>query len=148
MLWRYLSIFVFLITMIDAVKFTILFILCDQWLCFITHCTRAFFVECFSSSPLINSLAFSSEDIHSFFKLPQCLLGQNFYKRISSYVYISLSLGRQSFWQNMDSKFNKADRHKWRAPSIQRRTNRPTNRQTDRPTYRPTEWLIESHARD
>ena len=39
---------------------------------------------------------------------------------------------------------NKADRHKSRAPSIQRRTNRPTDQQTDQPTER----LIESHARD
>ena len=39
---------------------------------------------------------------------------------------------------------NKADRHKSRAPSLQRWTDRPTDRQTDR----PTEWLIESHARD
>jgi len=35
---------------------------------------------------------------------------------------------------------NKANRHKSRAPSIQR--------QTDRPTDRRTEWLIESRARD
>ena len=39
---------------------------------------------------------------------------------------------------------NKADRHKSRAPSIQRRTDRQTDRQTDR----LTEWLIDSRARD
>ena len=39
---------------------------------------------------------------------------------------------------------NKADRHKSRAPSLQRQTDR----QTDRPTNRRTEWLIESRACD
>ena len=43
---------------------------------------------------------------------------------------------------------NKADRHKLRAPSIQRRTDRQTDRPTDRLTDQPTEWLIESRARD
>ena len=37
-----------------------------------------------------------------------------------------------------------ANRHKSRAPSLQRQTDRPTDKQTDR----LTEWLIESRARD
>ena len=40
--------------------------------------------------------------------------------------------------------YNKANRHKSRAPSLQRQTDQTTDRQTDR----PTEWLIESRARD
>ena len=31
-------------------------------------------------------------------------------------------------------KENKAERHKWRAPSLQQQTDRPTDQQTDRPT--------------
>ena len=42
------------------------------------------------------------------------------------------------------SWMNKADRHKSRAPSLQRQTNRQTNRQTDQ----CTEWLIELRARN
>ena len=49
---------------------------------------------------------------------------------------------------DLTSKTNKADRHKARAPSIQRRTDRPTDRPTNRQTDQPTEWLIESRARD
>ena len=41
-------------------------------------------------------------------------------------------------------KGNKADRHKSRAPSLQRQTDRPTHRPTDRRTER----LVESRARD
>ena len=50
--------------------------------------------------------------------------------------------------QKIKPKKNKADRHKSRAPSLQRQTDRPTDRQTDRQTDRPTEWPIESRARD
>ena len=38
--------------------------------------------------------------------------------------------------QSDRSKKNKADRHKSRAPSLQRQTDQPTDRQTDRPTDR------------
>ena len=46
------------------------------------------------------------------------------------------------------SNCNKADRHKSRAPSLQRQTDRQTDRPTDLPTDRPTRRLIESRARD
>ena len=48
----------------------------------------------------------------------------------------------------MGKEGNKANRHKSRAPSIQRRTDRPTDRPTKRQTNRQTEWLIESRERD
>ena len=48
--------------------------------------------------------------------------------------------GIRGKWLNwLVSYLNKANRHKSRAPSIQRRTDRPTNRQTDRPTDQPTD---------
>ena len=42
------------------------------------------------------------------------------------------------------SKTNKADRHKMRDPSIQRRTDRPTNRPTDRQTDQQTNQPTDS----
>ena len=40
--------------------------------------------------------------------------------------------------QKIKPKKNKADRHKLRAPSLQRQTDRQTDPQTDRQTDRPT----------